>query len=93
MNSRAALGCVQDQTGLGAGAVGDRGSFVRIDGGVGFAGGDDRNAARREQRAQPHTQRQGDVLFKLPVGQPRPRVAAAVGRVEHHDKARLRSGL
>ena len=67
VNAGAALRGVQAEAGLGVGVVGDLGAPVRVDRGVGFAGGDDLNAARREQGTQPDAEGQGEGFFDWPL--------------------------
>ena len=45
VDAGAGLRCVEAEAGLGAGAVGDFGASVVVDCGIGFAGGDDGDAA------------------------------------------------
>ncbi len=79
---------MQAQAGLGVGVVGDLGAPIRIHRRVGFARGHHRNSARHQQRAQPHAERQRVGLLRLAVAEAGAGVVAAVGRIQHHHKAR-----
>jgi len=92
MNAGAARGGVQAQAGLSLRVIGNLGALVRRDRRIGFSSGNHLDAARRKQRTQPHAQRQREALFDLILAQPSARVVAAVGRIQHHHKASLRSG-
>ena len=52
----AGIRCVQAQAGLCPGVVGNLSAAILIDRGVGFAGGDDLDAARRQQGTQPYAE-------------------------------------
>ena len=62
MDAGAALGGVQADAGLSLGVVGDLGAAVGVDRGVGFAGGDDGDAAGGEQGTQTDAEGEGDAF-------------------------------
>ena len=86
MGAEAALSGVQAQAGLGIGVVGKLCAAVQVDGRVGFAGGDDLHAARRQQGTQPDAEGKSEVLLRLAV-QASAKIVAAVSGIENHYKA------
>jgi hypothetical protein len=63
VDAGAALSGVEAETGLGLGVVGDLCAAVVVDRGVGFAGGDDGDAAGDEQRTEADAEGDGDGFF------------------------------
>jgi hypothetical protein len=83
---------VEAEASLGVGVVGYFSAAVEVDGGVGLAGGYDRNAARGEQGAKANAEGEGELLLGLGP-ESAARIIAAVGGVEEDEKAGwLRSG-
>ena len=76
------------------GVVGDLSAADRVYGGVGFAGGDDLDAARRKQRTQLYAKSQSEGLLRLaaPVLDAAAWIVAAVSGIKNHDKADCGSG-
>ena len=64
VDAGAGLRGVQAEAGLGVGVVGDLGAAVVVDGGVGFAGGDDGDAAGGEQRTEADAEGEGEGFFR-----------------------------
>lgn len=79
---------MEDEAELGFGVVGKGGTLVRVQGCVGFAGGDDGESAGGEEGAEADAEGQGDGLFRLAVGQSCTGISAAVGRIEHNHEMR-----
>ena len=96
MDAGAALGGVEAEAGLSVGAVGDFGAPAGVDRSVGFAGGDDSDAARGEQRAEADAEGQGDGFLGLAgaggVLEDAAGVVAAVSGIEDYDEAAGGSG-
>jgi hypothetical protein len=64
--------------------VSDLSAAVGVNCCVGLTGGDDLKAARREQRAQPDAESQGEVFLGLAV-KPTAGIVTAVGSVKDYD--------
>ena len=88
MDAGAGLGGVEAEAGLGVGVVGDLGAAVVVDGGVGFARGDDGDTAGGEKGAETDAEGEGDGLFRrddaVLVFKGCAGIVAAVGCVKDH---------
>jgi hypothetical protein len=78
---------MQAEAGGGPGVVGDGGAAVGIEGGVGFAGGDDSDAAGGKQGAEANAERQGGCFLLLSAGEAAARIVAAMRGIEDDDVA------
>jgi hypothetical protein len=89
VNTGAAGGGVEDEAGGGVGSVADLGTLVggEGDGGVGFVGGDDGEAAGGEEGAEAGGEGEGDVFFEEIVGEAGAGVGASVRGVEEDEGA------
>lgn len=88
MYSRAALRSVQAQASLGLGVVCNLRPPVGLDRCIRFTGSYNLNAARPQQRTQPHAHRQCEGLFELAAGKSSAGIVATVGRIQYHNKSR-----
>ncbi len=87
MDAGTAFGGMEADAGLGVGVVGDFGAAVGVQSGVGFAGGDDRDAAGSQKRTEADAEGESEVLFGLAAGETSAGVVAAVSGVKHHHEA------
>ena len=76
----------------GFGVVGNFGAPVEVDGGVGFARGDDLDAAGGEQGAQADVEGEVDGFFELAAVEVGAGIVAAVGCIEDYDEAGVGRG-
>jgi len=90
VNARSALSSMEAQAGLGLQVIGELSALIRFDRPIRIAGDDDLNSARLKQRTQPHAQCESEGLLQLSICQASARIVAAMSRIQHHNKARLR---
>ncbi len=67
--------------------LGDFGAAVGVQRGVGFASGDDGDAASSQKRTEADAEGESEVLFGLAAGETSAGVVAAVSGVKHHHEA------
>ncbi len=87
MDSGPALTGMQAEAHACVGVVGDLGALVHFDRSVGFARGDDEDAAGAQQGPQPDAEREVGSFFKLAAIEVSAGIVSTVSRVQHHDKA------
>jgi hypothetical protein len=91
VDAGAALGGMEAEAGGGVGVVGDFSAAIGFNDGVGFAGGDDGDAAGGEQRAETDAEGEGEGFFGLSgarwIGEVATDVVAAVGCIEEDYEA------
>ena len=90
MNARSAFGGMKAEACSGLGMVGDLGAVIGVNRCIGFARSHNLNATRRQQRAKPNAERQGEGLLRLTVGHTPAQVVAAMRGIQNNDEAGLR---
>ena len=92
MNSGAAFAGVEAEADSGVGVVGKFCAPVEVDGGVGFARGDDLDSAGGQKGTEADVEGEVDGFFQLAAVELGAGIVATVGGIEHDNEARAGGG-